>query len=109
MCDLNEVMAILRSALFEEPCHSNTKNIEDILTELEKQTVLPLVFPILPQLGLTPDRYEYWEDQIYSYIITNQTVMDAEKKAVCLLHENHNPCVILKGSSYAQYYPPIRN
>ena len=105
MCDLNEVMAILRSALFEESCHSNTKNIEEVLTELEKQTVLPLVFPVLPQLGLTADRYEYWEDQIYSYIITNQTVMDAEKKAVGLLHENHIPCVILKGSSYAQYYP----
>lgn len=105
MCNLNEVMAILKSALFEEPCHSNNKNIENILTELEKQTVLPLVFPILPQLGLTVDRCEYWENQIYSYIITNQTVMDAEKKAVGLLHENHIPCVILKGSSYAQYYP----
>ena len=105
MCDLNEVMAILKSALFEGACHSDTKNIEEIFTELEKQTALPLVFPILPQLDLTADRYEYWENQIYSYIITNQAVMDAEKKAVGRLHENHIPCVILKGSSYAQYYP----
>ena len=105
MSSLDQVMSILRSALFDEPYSAGNGNENDLLNELDSQAVLSLIQPILKSVNLTDKQYEERKRKILQCVANNSRVARAEKEVSELFEKNNMPNVILKGTSYAQYYP----
>lgn len=108
MCDINMEMGLLSQVLFNKPFLYGSISEEctdSLLEDLEKQAVLPLLLPVLPLLNLSDTQRALWMQKTLKRITRNVQIMHAEKNLIELLNRNGIASLILKGTSFAQYYP----
>lgn len=108
---LDSIISILNVVLFDNGEMLRLEDCDDsVLSELERHAILPLTLPVLKRSTLTPEQKRKWTEHIYRCIFRNRQVIYNESAIIKLLQSHQIPLVILKGSSFAQYYPipPLR-
>ncbi len=76
--------------------------------EANIQTVLPLVYSAMTveeRSLFSVDEKKKWDNLLFSMIMFNEQLWFEQEQVINALDKNNIPCVILKGSSCAMYYP----
>ena len=90
------LLEAIKASLFDySPNYPDDVNWNEVVKEAKAQTVMGIVSPVIP---IT--------DEITKLVIRNYIqILYEQDKLIKLLFENNIPCVILKGSAAALYYP----
>ncbi len=101
------LLQLLGNALFEMPAAvPDTVDWAAVYEEAKAQAVLPLALQAADSLGLLPEHIKgQWLPAAISQIGFNERLLAEQRKVIALLGQHGVPCVILKGSSSAMWYP----
>ncbi|SEK88709.1 Uncharacterised nucleotidyltransferase [Ruminococcus albus] len=90
------LLEAIKASLFgTEPNYSADTDWDEVIKEAKAQTVLGIISPVIPVKDVSVEMGK----------ATYMRILFEQDKLVKLLDANDIPCVILKGSAAAQYYP----
>lgn len=80
---------------------------ERVMRESIQQSVSPLVFEAASayEADIPPAIYRHWFSLVYAQLCNTHRVLSSQEYLVDLMKRKNQPCLILKGTSAAVYYP----
>ena len=90
------LLEAIKASLFDtEPNYPADTDWDEVVKEAKAQTVLGIISPVIPVKDVSVEMGK----------ATYMRILYEQDKLIKLLDDNDIPCVILKGSAAAQYYP----
>ncbi len=101
------LLQLLGKALFQKtPAAFPEIDWAAVHEEAQMQAVAPLTLDAADALGIMPKAVkEQWFPNALTCIVKQERLLAEQRKVITILEQNQIPCVILKGSSSAMWYP----